>query len=288
MRIRVLVECLVAALVGFYSHGGPPSPETSGNPLLFLLFCLTGVILGALTSSAVWLLGAAMMAVFPLWSGIDAAMRPGTHNLLGIEWVLYGFFVLPAAGMVFFGRSIQGVVRGRSKWGSLIPGGVLFVAIMLLAFSCARQRPEPPPTAKQFYRLDELAEEAYKEHRFNDAEQHAQELLRLAQDFKGDWNYGNALHHGNRILGLVALKNGDVANAKAYLLASGKTPGSPQLNSFGPNMSLAKVLLEAGEKATVLEYLRLCKNFWKDQKLPVWIAAVEAGEMPDFGANLSY
>jgi len=38
------------------------------------------------------------------------------------------------------------------------------------------------------------------------------------------------------------LKEGKVEDAKHYLLEAGKTPGSPQLNSFGPDMSLAEEL----------------------------------------------
>jgi hypothetical protein len=65
------------------------------------------------------------------------------------------------------------------------------------------------------------------------------------------------------VLGLVALRQGSVANAKQYLLESGKTTGSPQLDSFGPDFTLAKELLQKGERETVLEYLSLCRKFWK-------------------------
>ncbi len=61
------------------------------------------------------------------------------------------------------------------------------------------------------------------------------------------------------------------------------TPGSPTLNNFGPEMLLAKELLEAGDQPTVLKYLRLCQEFWKDDgELNFWIDIVERGEIPDF------
>ena len=47
-------------------------------------------------------------------------------------------------------------------------------------------------------------------------------------------------------------------------MAAGATPGSPQLDSFGPNMTLAKELLEKGQPDVVLHYFALCKNFWED------------------------
>ncbi len=50
---------------------------------------------------------------------------------------------------------------------------------------------------------------------------------------------------------------------KKYLIAAGKSPGSPQMDSFGPNMTLAKDLLEKGERDAVLEYFMRCRKFWK-------------------------
>jgi len=81
-----------------------------------------------------------------------------------------------------------------------------------------------------------------------------------------------------------------IEDSKKYLRLAGLTPGSPQLNSFGPNMSLAKQLLEAGERDTVVEYLDFCRKFWQMDfgKLDYWTAQVRAGEVPDFGANLTY
>lgn len=99
---------------------------------------------------------------------------------------------------------------------------------------------------------------------------------------------GDQVHQGHLILGRIALRAGDMAKAREHLLAAGKTPGSPALNSFGPNMLLAKELLEKGEREGVLEYFRLCGSFWKKDKLDAWAREVRAGEIPDFGANLEY
>jgi hypothetical protein len=105
-----------------------------------------------------------------------------------------------------------------------------------------------------------------------------------------DWDYGNAVHDGNMVLGLVALRSGSVAQAREYLLEAGKTPGSPQLNSFGTNMQLAKELVEKDERDVVLQYFDLCRKFWKMDRgrLDQWSATVRGGGTPDFGANLLY
>ena len=118
----------------------------------------------------------------------------------------------------------------------------------------------------------------------------ATELERLAPKYRNDWNYGNAVQDANQVLGLIALAKGDVAEAKKRLLASADSKGSPQMNSFGPNMQLAKALLEKGEKDVVLEYFQRCGTFWKmgAERLAAWTAAVKNGKIPEFGANLRY
>lgn len=92
------------------------------------------------------------------------------------------------------------------------------------------------------------------------------------------------------MLGLCALNKGDAKPAGEYLLKAGKTPGSPQLNSFGPNMLLAKALLERGAKEEVLEYFDLCRSFWAmgGDRLDKWAKDIDAGNVPDLGGNLAY
>jgi hypothetical protein len=60
--------------------------------------------------------------------------------------------------------------------------------------------------------------------------------------------------------------------------------------SFGPNVSLAKDMLEKRQVSTVIEYFRLYAKFWKmhDGLLTQWTVLAKRGEMPDFGANLVY
>jgi len=76
------------------------------------------------------------------------------------------------------------------------------------------------------------------------------------------WYYGNVIHDANSLLGQLALREGDQKTAGHYLLMAGQTPGSPQLDSFGPDFTLAAELLAAGEKAIVLKYLDLVEKFW--------------------------
>ena len=122
------------------------------------------------------------------------------------------------------------------------------------------------------------------------AEKYAKELLDLAREYPNDWNYGNAIHDGNIVPGRLAVKKGDIRKGTEFLITAGKTPGSPQLNSFGPNMSLANDLLEKGEKEPVITYFGLCKKFgeMEDGRLDSWAASIRGGGKPYFGIQVYY
>ena len=92
--------------------------------------------------------------------------------------------------------------------------------------------------------------------------------------------YGNAIHWANIALGSAALAADHLTAASEYLVRAGKTPGSPQLNSFGPDRELARALLERGQRAAVLTYLADCARFWARHEalLEGWRAAIERGE----------
>ena len=134
---------------------------------------------------------------------------------------------------------------------------------------------------ERFYPLTELARSALYLGFTNDARGYAQRLLTMSPQFQEDWNYGNAIHDGNEVLGRIALQEERLEDAKRFLIEAGKSPGSPQLDSFGPDMGLAQALLERGERETVLEYLKLCRRFWKVGRLDQWSEAIKAGKTPD-------
>ena len=135
--------------------------------------------------------------------------------------------------------------------------------------------------------LEELAKVAFEAGQHDKARKYAESLLRDAQ--RGA-SYGNRVHHGNLVLGRIALAEGNVKAAKFRLIAAGNIPSEPNLSTFGPNMTLAKELLEQGERDVVLKYFRLCSRFWDrdDGQLEKWTAVVELGKIPDFGPNLRY
>ncbi len=127
--------------------------------------------------------------------------------------------------------------------------------------------------------MTELAEMAFAAGELEKARGYCVALL-AGDDGPDSWDRGNRIHTGNAVLGRIALKEGDVGKAKGHLIAAGKCGGSPQLNSFGPDMTLAKELLQRGETDTVVEYLELCGTFWDKAATDRWVAAIQRGEKP--------
>jgi hypothetical protein len=206
----------------------------------------------------------------------------------------------PAANPV----DLAGQLKAALQAGDLETASRLNNQIQLALFK-QRQASTPTPAAKlaaleqtlpasgqeRFYALSNVAKAAFDAGDYNKAEIYARELLADVPTNQKDWNYGNAIFFGNMVVGRVALaRDKNVSRAKSSLLASAQSKGSPNLNSFGPNMSLANDLIVAGERDTVVDFFTLCKTFWAPQfsKLDEWSALVRNGGTPNFGANLLY
>lgn len=104
----------------------------------------------------------------------------------------------------------------------------------------------------------------------------------LNDDRRNSHHYGENFHYGNIALGRVALVEGNVEAAASYLLIAGSTAGSPELRWDGPDTELAKALLEAGERESVLQYFDQCAKFWEggEDRLREWATQVRAGTIP--------
>ncbi|MCP5149767.1 MAG: hypothetical protein H6982_03370 [Chromatiales bacterium] len=141
---------------------------------------------------------------------------------------------------------------------------------------------------KEFYELPRAALAYLTLNQPSLAAEAANRALQLSSSYTGNWNYGNAIHSCNVVLGLLALDAGERESAISYLRAAGATPGSPQLASFGPNMQLAKRLLLLGEFEEVASYFAQCQRFWKHggNWLRIWNRKIAAKEVPHFLMHL--
>jgi tetratricopeptide (TPR) repeat protein len=143
---------------------------------------------------------------------------------------------------------------------------------------------------ERLHDLPEVAQAAFEAGEYSRAAEYSEEALDLAAQPEYSSDKADALHYSNIVLGRIDLRQGDSRDASAHLLKAAAITGNPHLDTFGPNMILAKELLDKGNQQSVLAYFDLCSKFWKDDdgKLAAWRAAVLSGKSPDFGANLRY
>lgn len=129
----------------------------------------------------------------------------------------------------------------------------------------------------------------------DDARRYAAEARTLVAEQSGSRLGGHtsdAEEHAAIVEGRLALAAGDTATARARLLDAGSVLASPTQTSFGPNTSLARDLIAAGDTTIVRAYFDTIGRTWPAQSsaepLRQWRAALDRGEMPDFRAHLIY
>ena len=133
------------------------------------------------------------------------------------------------------------------------------------------------------YYAPQAAIGAFRLENYTLAAELAQKSLSLLESREKSWNTGNVIHYSYTVLGLLAVRRDEIDEALNDLRLAGATPGSPQLNTFGPTMELAKALAKVNEFAGALEYVQQCRVFWKmgTDWLDVWERKLKHGEVPN-------
>ena len=140
-----------------------------------------------------------------------------------------------------------------------------------------------------FYSLSERLERAVKSKDCPKMRSLAGELLAVAPYYSSNWNYGNAIFDGHMAYASCDVKEKKLESAFHHLTEAAKTPGSPQLNTFGPpyhDMSVLSDLLREGRKTEVVAFLNSLKRFWdlesSQEYFDFWAKEIEAGRVPKF------
>ncbi len=213
------------------------------------------------------------------YADVDAVIKAGRGRVIRRRVTMASTLVVVALGAMVAGRALD----LRTVSSDVAP-----------ATEPSQSSFETPPEVERILEEEREVTAALNRGDYEHARELGEQRLSQATDPDwGDsnaWDYGNAIHIGHLILGHVELRTGNVAAARRHLLASAETPGSPQLGSFGPNMSLARDLLLMGQRDVVMKYLTRLEDLWPDRNgmLPAWKRHLRAGAMPDFGANLVY
>jgi len=138
-----------------------------------------------------------------------------------------------------------------------------------------------PPAAAQLH--DQAAHLLLHFGHLAKAREHAQAMVATATGIL-DGQDGPQVHSGHVLLGRIALREGDVEEAKARLELAGRTAGSSCFPKY-PKMALARELLAHDERDAVLQYLRLCRAACDGLPaiLDRWIAQLHDGLIPELG-----
>jgi hypothetical protein len=111
---QVLVSAIIAAVAGYlavwvpWKLAGSPKNMIDGMQLISLLYLmLVGFGSGLAVPHRFWVAGLASMSLFPVMAIIGVLRDSTSHNLLGMEFIIYGFLTLP----VLFGAAVGKVIR---------------------------------------------------------------------------------------------------------------------------------------------------------------------------------
>ncbi len=200
------------------------------------------------------------------------------------------------------GRDIAGsIVRAETVRGQLLgpftPAEIaaaqnreneqLKVAILPIFLEYERKAPGPGKWGRASF-LPNLTCLSWLAGQYEKTKSYADESATIGGGLTGVDDKHLVLYWGYHFLGLLASAANDFDSAKSYLIRSGEVAGGPALAITGPNMTLAKVLLERGETNSVLAFMAAWSGRWNQDggRLALWESVVRGGAVPDFKRSL--
>lgn len=162
------------------------------------------------------------------------------------------------------------------------------------ALSVLKKERSDERDSKRRHLLQKLAIAAYDLGSDDEARSLATELILDFGQNAGEIGYDDASHIGNIVIGRVSLRQKNMPKAKEHLLIAIRAPLRKADSWLGEiDMKLARDLLAAGERETVIEYLRLCeglsnlkteKKLFENQSkaLKLWQEQIRQGKTPTF------
>jgi TolA-binding protein len=154
------------------------------------------------------------------------------------------------------------------------------------SFATSERRRNTPPEqlsqSDQIRLLRSQMEEAFWAGKMDEAESKARELLSLAGRSANDPEYGDAIFFANLSLGQVMLRRGEKRQAAGYLLKASNAPPTEYLRLESIDMTLARQLVDWGEREAVAQFLDRCAKFnHRGKDLAEWAAQIRKGINPD-------
>ena len=188
---------------------------------------------------------------------------------------------------VIMSDDLDGAVALLEKLGAALREEELIVSNAKKLFAIQEKILKETPETRP-YIIGYVADEAERALEYVKAGKYAEDAVKLGGS--GGSNAGRNIYYGQQVLGLLALRQGDTESAKARLLAAAAAPRWSGLAQRGPNVVLARRLLDRGEREVVREFLDRCKRIWPEgiTTLENWREDIRVGKVPDFGRNLVF
>jgi uncharacterized membrane protein len=119
---QVLASAIIAAVAGYlavwlpWKLAGSHNNMVDGMELISLLYLmLVGFGCALAVPHRFWIAGLASMSLFPVMAIVGAVLDPTTHNLLGIELIMYVFLTIPVLLGGAIGKLIRVLLARRRK-----------------------------------------------------------------------------------------------------------------------------------------------------------------------------
>ena len=122
---------------------------------------------------------------------------------------------------------------------------------------------------------------AWATQQIDEAGKQARKAMDLAARLSSDPIHDAVIFQSNMTLGKLAFRQGDPDNAVRYLLAAAVAPGPGVLQSASYELNLPRVLIDAGRRSSVAEYLeRVAPKTNEPARFEKWAAQVRQGINP--------
>jgi tetratricopeptide (TPR) repeat protein len=198
-------------------------------------------------------------------SSRDATLLSAAADALGQQYGLYNtsFEDFPAMGS---DDALKLAERWAARAIEIEPDNKDLKATLARVYTNQGQQAADPRWKVQLLRKADalidnwpgLPQLAMAEYNAGDDEAAAKTVQRMLDTKPPRQNFTNMAH---TVRGLLALDRKHLEEAKSELLESARL-----VNLNEPNRILAQALLDAGERDTVLQYLEMCRTFWKNDQ----------------------
>ncbi len=136
--------------------------------------------------------------------------------------------------------------------------------------------------ADRWYLLPLEMDREFRRGNLDATEKYAREYLTMAAKDQSHVLYTRAMFNANMQLGKVSMRRGDLRRAGEYMMSALRIPESDEIKYMQFDMTLARTLVDAGQRDIVARYLDRCAEIaMKGEQYKRWADDIRQGINPD-------